>query len=389
MSILHEISSFSDEMEAWRRHLHAYPELGYQEIETSAFVADCLTEWNIPFERLTETGIVATLRVGDGNRAIALRADMDALPMDDQGNVPWASTVPGVMHACGHDGHTATLLGAMKYLSETRRFSGTVYAIFQPAEEGLAGAKRLIDAGLFEKFPAEMVFGQHNDPLLPEGVMSVVNGPTMAASDRFSISVTGKGGHAARPHHTVDPLIAGAQIALSLQTILSRRIDPLESGVISVTQFHAGTTGNVIPEVAELAGTVRTLKPEVQDEIESLLTEVAKNAAATVGAEVSIQYRRGYPPVINAQEPTAIGTAAAVAVVGDSNVMKNRPPAMGGEDFAFMAQKRPGCFARIGTAKEGVEAVPLHNPRYDFNDEVLPIGAAWFAHIVETVLRPQ
>ena len=388
MPIPVEIAALSGEMTNWRRHLHAHPELGYKEFETSDFVIRHLTEWGIPFQRLTETGIVATLRSGDGNRAVALRADMDALPMEDQGEAPWASTVPGVMHACGHDGHTATLLGAMKYLSQTRKFSGVVHAIFQPAEEGLAGAKSLLDAGLFEKFPADMVFGQHNDPLLPEGVMSVVKGPTMAASDRFSIKVAGKGGHAARPHHTVDPLVAGAQVALSLQTILSRRIDPLESGVISVTQFHAGTTGNVIPEVAELQGTARSLKPEVQDEFERLIAEVAQNAAATMGAEVAVDYRRGYPPVINANAPTDFGMCAAKAVVGSDKVMTKRPPAMGGEDFAFLAQARPGCFARIGTTKPGETAVPLHNPRYDFNDDVLPVGAAWFAEVVERVLAP-
>ncbi|MBO9409635.1 amidohydrolase [Shimia sp. R9_1] len=386
MAIPSEIADLASEMTGWRRHLHAHPELGYQEFKTSDFVAQHLTEWGIPFERLTETGIVATLQAGDGNGAIALRADMDALPMEDQGDAPWVSTVPGVMHGCGHDGHTATLLGAMKYLSQTRRFSGTVHAIFQPAEEGLAGAKSLIDAGLFEKFTADMVFGQHNDPLLPEGVMSVVKGPTMAASDRFSIKVKGKGGHAARPHHTVDPLIAGAQVALSLQTILSRRIDPLENGVVSVTQFHAGTTGNVIPEVAELAGTVRTLKPEVQSEIEALVFEVATSAAATVGAEATVDYRRGYPAVINADGPTRIGADAAAVIVGEGKLVRNRPPAMGGEDFAFMAQARPGCFARIGTAKEGEETAPLHSPRYDFNDSILPVGAAWFATIIEKAL---
>ena len=386
MAIPSEIAALASEMTGWRRYLHAHPELGYQEFKTSDFVAQHLTEWGIPFERITETGIVATLQAGDGNGAIALRADMDALPMEDQGDAPWVSTVPGVMHGCGHDGHTATLLGAMKYLSQTRRFSGTVHAIFQPAEEGLAGAKSLIDAGLFEKFTADMVFGQHNDPLLPEGVMSVVKGPTMAASDRFSIKVKGKGGHAARPHHTVDPLIAGAQVALSLQTILSRRIDPLENGVVSVTQFHAGTTGNVIPEVAELAGTVRTLKPEVQSEIEALLFEVATSAAATVGAEATVDYRRGYPAVINADGPTRIGADAAAVIVGEGKLVRNRPPAMGGEDFAFMAQARPGCFARIGTAKEGEETAPLHSPRYDFNDSILPVGAAWFATIIEKAL---
>ncbi|MBO9477852.1 amidohydrolase [Shimia sp. R11_0] len=386
MAIPSEIAAGAAEMTQWRRHLHAHPELGYKEFATADFVAHHLREWGIPFERLTETGIVATLRAGDGNRAIGLRADMDALPMSEETGADWASTTPGVMHACGHDGHTATLLGALKYLAQTGRFSGTVHAIFQPAEEGLAGARRLIEAGLFEKFPCDMVFGQHNDPLLPEGVMSVVKGPVMAASDRFSITVTGKGGHAARPHHSIDPLLAGAQVALSLQTILARRIDPLESGVVSVTQFHAGTTGNVIPEVAELAGTARSLKPHVQDDLERLITEVAQTAAATVGAQAVISYRRGYPPVINADAPTDLGAAAALAVVGENHLMRQRPPAMGGEDFAFMAQACPGCFARIGTARAGEDTAPLHNPRYDFNDAVLPIGAAWFAQVVETSL---
>lgn len=386
MAIPAEIRAIADEMTRWRRHLHAHPELGYKEFGTSDFVAKHLAQWGIPFERLTETGIVATLRNGDGNGVIGLRADMDALPIEEQSGKAWASTAPGVMHGCGHDGHTATLLGAMKYLSETRRFSGAVHAIFQPAEEGLAGAKRLIEAGLFEKFPVDMIFGQHNDPLLPEGVMSVTKGPTMAASDRFSIKVTGKGGHAARPHHAVDPLLAGAQVALSLQTILSRRIDPLESGVISVTQFRAGTTGNVIPEVAELAGTVRSLKPEVQDELEALVTEVAQIAAATAGAKAEVNYRRGYPPVINADVPTQWGMDAAAQVVGADQLITDRTPSMGGEDFAFLAQERPGCFARIGITSVGTNAIPLHNPCYDFNDDALPVGAAWFASVVESVL---
>lgn len=382
------IESRKPDIVGWRRHLHAHPELGFQEHQSSAFVAAKLDEWGIPYARLAKTGIVATLKKGTSSRAIGLRADMDALPMEEKNTFAWRSTAPGVMHACGHDGHTATMMATAEYLAKQGNFDGTVHIIFQPAEEGLAGAKVMIDEGLFERFPCDLVFGAHNDPALAVGTMSVVPGTVMAASDRFSITVTGKGGHAARPHQTVDPVIAGAQVALSLQTILSRRTDPVESAVISITQFHAGTADNVIPDTAELRGTVRTFLPQVQADMERLMKEVAGSAAATLGASAEVDYRVGYPPVVNDIRATEIAAQAAIATLGQDAVMLRRPPLMGGEDFAFMALARPACFVRIGNAGADRGAVALHNSGYDYNDDALVVGASFFANLAESYLAP-
>lgn len=386
MSALQEVRLFSDEMTAWRRHLHAHPELGYQEFQTADFITEKLKSWDIPFERVTETGIVATLKVGEGDGKIGLRADMDALPIEEESSQPWRSTAKGVMHACGHDGHTATLLGAVKHLNETRRFSGTVHAIFQPAEEGLAGARAMLDAGLLERFPCDMIFGQHNDPDLPEGQICASKGLALAASDRFSITVRGKGGHAARPHETIDPILAGAHITVCLQSILARRLDPVESGVISITQFHAGRAHNVIADTAILEGTARSLSPAIRDEMSALIESVAQSAAATVGAQTDFSYERGYPPVVNASQPTEIAVQAAMDIVGQDNVLSNCPPIMGAEDFAYFAEAVPSCFIRIGAAGPDQDVKPLHNSAYDFNDRLLPVGASWFARVVERTL---
>ncbi|MGU3399929.1 M20 aminoacylase family protein [Brucellaceae bacterium D45D] len=386
MAIPDELKIIEPQMIAWRRHLHANPELGFEEHETAAFVEKNLSAWGIASERVTPTGVVATIKRGTSARSIGFRADMDALPIQEAGNTAWCSTKPGKMHACGHDGHTATLLAVAHYLQHHAVFDGTVHLIFQPAEEGLAGAKAMIDAGLFKRFPCDMVFGIHNDPLLALGQMSVVKGPVMAASDRFNIEIKGRGGHAARPQHSIDPLIAAAQVAVSLQGIISRRVDPLESAVLSITQFHSGSADNVIPDNAVLRGTVRTLKPYLQDEMEQLLAEVAPQAAATYGASADVTYTRGYPPVVNADAPTLVAATAACRTIDEADVLQNRPPAMGGEDFAFMAIEVPACFARVGTADGEKGSVPLHNSRYDYNDDALIISAGYFCNIVHEYL---
>lgn len=384
--ILPRIASEAPLLAKWRRYLHQHPELGYEEYQTAEFVEKELQTLGLRTERFAGTGIVASLTKGNSSQSIALRAEMDALPISEAGDHDWRSQHDGKMHACGHDGHTVTLLGAVRYLVRHGSFDGTVHFFFQPAEEGLAGARKMIEAGLLEAYPCDMIFGQHNDPLLPEGVMSVVHGPTMAASDRFEIIVKGKSGHAARPHHTIDPIVTGARIVDVLQTIPARRIDPLASAVISVTRFNAGTTGNVIPDQATLFGTVRTLDPAIQDDVEALMGKAIADTAAAMGAEADFSYMRGYPALITADAPTRLGLLAAREVVGAKHVLDQRPPSMGGEDFAFFAEKVPACFARIGVTPEGGKAIPLHNSRYDFNDKMLAVGASWFSRVVEHCL---
>jgi len=387
MPIHNRIAAFAEDMTGWRRDIHANPELGLQEHRTSEKVASLLRSWGIAVTRgLAKTGVVGTLRNGTSRKAIGIRADMDALEMSEANDFPWRSTNPGAMHACGHDGHTTMLLGAARYLAENRNFDGTVHFIFQPAEEGLGGGRIMVEEGLFERFPCDMVFGAHNDTYLPVGTITAVAGRVSAASDRFWIRLRGKGGHAARPHRTIDPVVVGAHMVLALQSIVARRINPQDAAVLSITQFHAGSTGNVIPEEALLNGTVRTLKADVRDEMEKLLDETAKATAAAFGAEASVEYSRGYPPVMNAEDPTERAALAGQKVVGAEKVVRERLPGMGGEDFSYMAQKVPGCFVRIGQANGDRGSVPVHNPRYDFNDEILPIGASFWATLVEQEL---
>ena len=383
------IAAFHDDLVAWRRDFHAHPELGFEEHRTSAIVAEKLESWGIEVERgLAGTGLVGTLRAGSGNRAIGLRADMDALPMTEANRFAHASTTPGKMHGCGHDGHTAMLLGAARYLAETKSFDGTVRFIFQPAEEGGGGAKVMLDEGLFERHPVDTVYGIHNDPTLAFGQGSVVAGPIQAASDRFHIDLTGKGGHAARPHLAVDPVVVGSHIVLALQAIASRRVDPLDSVVLSLTQFHAGEADNVIPHTARLSGTVRTLNPAVQDQVEALMHTIVTSTAAAHGAVAELHYERRYPPVVNHAEEADRAAAALAQVVGAEGVIRNRRPSMGGEDFAFLLLARPGCFLKLGQAAESQGGTPLHHPNYDFNDDLLPVGASFFAALVEQELAP-
>ena len=387
MPIHNRIADLTPEMTEWRRDLHAHPELGFEEHRTSDVVAAKLAEWGIEVTRgIAGTGLVGTLRSGSGAGSIGLRADMDCLPMTEDNDFPHRSTAPGRMHACGHDGHTTMLLGAAKYLAETRNFDGTVHFIFQPAEEGGGGGRIMVEEGLFDRFPCDMVFGAHNDTTMPLGTMKAVVGQVSAASDRFWVRITGRGGHAARPHRAIDPVVVGSHIVLALQSIVARRTDPLKSAVLSITQFHAGSAGNVIPDSAVLNGTVRTLDAEVRDDMQRMMGEVIEATALAHGASAVLEYDRGYPSVVNAPDPTLRAVRAAERLLGEGRMITQAPPGMGGEDFSYMANAVPGCFVRIGQRAGTRGAVPVHHPRYDFNDDILPIGAAFWATLVEQEL---
>ena len=394
MKLVEPILAFQTELQAIRRDLHAHPELCYEEVRTADMVAERLTAWGIPIVRgLGLTGVVGIIRNGTSNRAIGLRADMDALPMQELNGFAHASTHPGKMHACGHDGHTAMLLGAAHYLATHRNFDGTVYVIFQPAEEGGGGAKRMMDDGLFDQFPMDAVYGMHNWPGLAEGSFGVVAGPMMASSNEFRVVVRGKGAHAAQPHRGVDPVMVAVQIAQGWQTIISREKNPLETAVLSITQIHAGSATNVIPDEAELVGTVRTFSTGVLDLIERRMNEIASGVAAGFNASVDFSFKRNYPPLVNHAAQTAFAIEAMRAVVGQERVDTNVEPTMGAEDFAFMLQEKPGCYVFIGngegehrTGGHGLGPCQLHNGSYDFNDNLLPIGASFWVRLVEMSL---
>jgi hippurate hydrolase len=394
MKLVDPIIAFQSEIQQIRRDLHAHPELCYEEQRTSDVVAAKLTEWGIPVIRgLGITGVVGVIKNGTSRRAIGLRADMDALPMQEVNTFAHASRHPGKMHACGHDGHTAMLLGAAKHLAENRNFDGTVYLVFQPAEEGGAGAKRMIEDGLFEQCPMDAIYGMHNWPGIPSGHMSVAPGPLMASSNEFYLTVKGKGGHAAQPHKCIDPVLIGVQIAQSWQTIVSRRTSPLDTAVLSLTQFHAGTATNVIPDEAKLAGTVRTLSGTVLDMIEKQMEQIAVNTAAAFGAEVEFKFRRNYPPLINHPEATRFAVEVMKTVVGADKVDDQVEPSMAAEDFAYFLQAKPGCYIFIGNGEgdhrdggHGLGPCVLHNGSYDFNDNLLPVGASFWVKLVEASL---
>ena len=387
MAIINRIGDFQGEMTAWRRDLHAHPEIGFEETRTAAVVADKLRAFGLDevHTGLAKTGVVGVLKAGSGGRAIGLRADMDALPIAEATGLPYASRTAGRMHACGHDGHTAMLLGAAKYLAETRNFDGTVFFIFQPAEEMMAGGKVMIEDGLFERFPAEQVFGMHNWPRMPVGQFAMRPGPVMAAADRIAIELTGRGGHGAMPHFACDPVVAGAQIVSALQTIVARNADPIDRAVVSITQFHAGHTDNVIPQTATLGGTARSFSPEMRALIERRLGAIARGVGEALGVEVAVTYERGYPPTVNSEAETELAARAAAAVAGEANVDRAPAPVMGAEDFAFMLERRPGSYVFIGNGG-GEDAPMVHHPAYDFNDEVLPFGASYWSQLVEQIL---
>jgi len=386
MPIVNRFADFHDDLAALRRDIHRHPELLYDVHRTAATVAAKLRDFGLDevVTGIGRTGVVGVIHgraPGDG-KTIALRADMDALPIHESTGKPYASTVPGKMHACGHDGHTAMLLGAARYLAETRNFAGTAVVIFQPAEEGGAGAKAMIDDGLMERWNIGEVYGMHNMPGLAVGKVQTRPGPLLAATDEFVIRVTGRGGHAARPHEAIDPIVVATALVQQLQTIVSRSVDPIESAVVSVTKFHAGEAHNVIADTAEIGGTVRTLKPEMRDLIETRLRRVAEGVASAHAAAVAIDYNRSYPITRNHAGATAFAVGVAAEVVGAANVNADAPPVMGGEDFSYMLEQRPGAFIFIGNG----DSANLHNAAYDFNDEIIPIGCSYWARLVETAL---
>jgi len=388
MPVINSIAALEEEMTAWRRDFHMHPELAYQETRTAGIVAEKLESWGIEVKRgVGKTGVVGVIHGNGDGPSMGLRADMDALPIDEANDTAWKSQNAGVMHACGHDGHTTMLLGAAKYLAETRNFAGTVNVIFQPAEEGYAGAQAMIDDGLFEDFPCDQVYGLHNWPEMPAGTVAAVKGPIMAAADKFDIKVTGKGAHGAMPHHGVDPVVIGAQIVTAIQSLVSRSTDPMDTAVISTTMFHAGAAYNVIPDEAVLSGTVRTFNPKVQDRIEAGMKTIAAGIAEAMGAAADIDYRRGYPATVNHARETDLASGVAASVVGAENVRDDVTPTMGAEDFSFMLNQKPGCYLWLGQGG-GQSSANVHHPLYDFNDKVLPVGASVLARLVED-LQPK
>lgn len=394
MKLIEPIVAFHAELQEIRRNIHAHPELCYEEQRTADVVAQKLTEWAIPMIRgMGITGVVGIIKRGTSSNAIGLRADMDALPMQEFNTFAHASTIDGKMHACGHDGHTAMLLGAAHYLAKYGNFDGTVYVIFQPAEEGGAGAKRMIDDGLFERCPMQAVYGMHNWPGAATGSFGVTPGPMMASSNEFEVTIKGKGAHAAQPHKGIDPIMVAVQIAQSWQTIISRNKSPIDAGVLSITQIHSGSATNVIPDEATLIGTVRTFTIAVLDLIEQRMRDIAAHTAAAFDAEITFAFKRNYPPLINHAEQTAFAVGVMQQIVGVDNVNAQVEPTMGSEDFAFMLQHKPGCYVFIGNGEgehrdmgHGLGPCNLHNPSYDFNDDLLPIGATYWVQLAEASL---
>ena len=386
MPIVNRFADLHDDIVAWRRELHSHPEILYDVKWTAANVADKLRSFGIDevATGIGRTGVVGVIRGrkhGSG-KVVGLRADMDALPLTESTGKPYASTMPGKMHACGHDGHMAMLLGAARYLAETRNFDGTAVVIFQPAEEGGGGGKAMVEDGLMERWGIQEVYGMHNMPGLAIGRFATRVGPLMAATDEFIIDITGRGGHAAKPHSTIDPIIVGTAIVQALQTIVSRTIDPIESAVVSVTQFHAGEAHNIIAEAARVSGTVRTLKPEMRDLVEKRIREIVGGIAAAHGATAVIDYDRNYPVTRNHPAETAFAARVASEITGAANVDMEAPPVMGGEDFSYMLEARPGAFVFIGNG----DTANLHNPAYDFNDDAIPVGCSYWARLVETAM---
>ena len=388
MKLNADILAYQDELTAIRRDLHAHPEIGFEEFRTSGIVAEKLQGWGIEVTRdIGGTGLVGTVRgKGASNRAIGLRADMDALPMQEGNSFAHASKTPGKMHGCGHDGHTTMLLGAAKYLAATRNFAGTVQLIFQPAEEGMGGAERMIAEGLFDRFPVDAVYGVHNWPGMPVGSFGLRAGAMLASVDDFTIVITGKGGHAAMPHLTIDPIIVSAHVLVALQTLVSRNVNPNDAGVVTVGAIHGGSAFNVIPQDVTLRGTVRTLSAATRDMLEAGLTRVVQNTVAAHGATADIHYHRAFPVLVNSPAETDFAADTAAEIFGDDAVIRDAGPVMGSEDFASMLEHRPGAYAFIGQGDGAGCSNSVHNPMYDFNDALLPIGATYFARLVERSL---
>ena len=386
MQIIDAVKKQHAGLTALRRDIHAHPELAFDEHRTAELVAKRLEAAGIETHRgIGRTGVVGVIRAGTSARAIGLRADMDALPMQERNTFPHHSRHPGRMHACGHDGHTTMLLGAAQYLAEHRDFDGTVYLIFQPAEEGDGGGREMIEDGLFERFPMDAVFGRHNWPGLPAGSFAVHSGPVMASADRFDIEVMGHGAHAAMPHLGVDPLPAAAALVQALQTVVSRTLDPLDAAVVSVTQMHAGEAYNVIPDRASLCGTVRAFSSENQSRIEDAMQRICQGIGTAFNVNIRFTYQRGYPATINAAAEAAVCAEVARAVAGPDAVRTDLPPSMGAEDFAYFLQQKPGAYVWLGNGP-GEGGCTLHNPHYDFNDALIPVGVSYWGRLVERLL---
>lgn len=375
-----------DALTAIRRDLHAHPEIGFEEHRTAALVAERLHHWGVEVHTgIGRTGVVGVIhgRSDASGKSIALRADMDALPIREENDIAYRSKSQGLMHACGHDGHTTMLLGAAQYLAATRNFDGTAYVIFQPGEEGYAGAKAMIDDGLFVRFPADEVYGQHNWPGLPPGHIGLNPGPMMAAADRVEITINGRGGHGAHPHLTIDPVLIAAHVITAAQSIVARNVAPLEAAVVSLCAVSSGNLEafSVVPREAKISGTVRAFQHSVQEQIEARLRALAESTARAFGGQANVVYRRMYPATINHKPSYEFAAAVAEELVGRERVVRNLPPSMGAEDFAFMLQVKPGCYARLGQG--GAEGCWLHSTRYDFNDAVIPLGAGFLAALAE------
>jgi hippurate hydrolase len=385
MPIVNRVADLHPEITAWRRDFHAHPELLYDVHRTAAAVADKLKSFGCDevVTGIGRTGVVGVIRGRKaGAKVVGLRADMDALPIEEATDLPYKSTVPGKMHACGHDGHTAMLLGAAKYLADTRNFAGTAVMIFQPAEEGGAGARAMLRDGLLERFGVQEVFGMHNFPGLPVGEFAIRSGPLMASTDSISIRLEGKGSHAAWPHFGVDTVLVGAQIVNALQSIVSRNVDPLEAAVVSICVFQAGHADNVIPQHATLRGTARCLTPQVRELLQTRVREVAEGTARLYGAKADVTYRTGYPVLVNDDGRAAFAASVADEIAGKDKVERNIPPMMGAEDFAYMLQERPGAFIYVGNG----DSAMLHHPQYNFNDDAIPVGTSYWVRLAETAL---
>jgi len=381
--IIDRARRYHDELTEFRRDIHAHPELGLEEHRTAERVATKLAEWGIEVHRgIGKTGVVAVLRNGDGP-AIGLRADMDALAMDEQTNLPYSSRNPGRMHACGHDGHTTMLLGAAKYLADTKNFKGTVNLIFQPGEEGAGGALAMLEDKLFERFPCQAIFGMHNRPGMPVGQFAITPGLAMSGAAMFDITITGKGGHGARPEDSIDPVLVACHVGTALQSIVSRNVPPQDMAVLSVTRIQGGDAYNVIPQVATMAGTVRTFRTETMELVGANMKRLAGNIAAGFGAEAEVDFRAVFTPLVNDVDHAHSFADAAAALVGEAKVNRNKPPANASEDFSFMLEKVPGAYINIGN---GEDSAQVHNPAYNFNDAAIPYGVALFASIVERKL---
>ena len=386
MPIVNRMAELHEEITEWRRHIHANPELQYDVHETAALVCEKLKSFGCDevHTGIGRTGVVGIIhgREKTSGHVIGMRADMDALPIEEATDVPHKSKVPGKMHACGHDGHTAMLLGAAKYLAETRNFDGTVAVIFQPAEEGGAGGKAMVDDGMMDRFNIKEVYGMHNIPGVPVGEFCIRSGPVMAATDEFRIKVTGKGAHAAMPNNGIDPVLIASHIVIGLQSIAARNIDPMDNLVISATQIHGGNAFNVIPEVVEIVGTVRSLTNESRDIAVEKIEQISCGVANAMGASAEVNLIKGYPVTFNHDAETQKAAKVAKLVAGEMNVDTNKPATMGGEDFSYMLLERPGAFIFVGNG----ETAGLHHPKYDFNDDVIPVGTSYWAKLAETLM---